>query len=230
MTNLIARPVVDCSHFQIADRMNWKQAIAAGIVGVIAKACQGDGSIDPAFSDHLYNASEAGIPMLGAYVFLTDSDPTAQASNFLNIVSGEIDGGDLTGILLALDLESNPAGATETISGAADVSDAIFKQISRRPILYMGRFGPSGNGSGLPNATLDLSDIWLPSYGQIPRLPKGFAPPDQLPDQHGGHMRLWQQTDGTMNAGQAVPGLGRVDQSAFVGFDTLDAVRVWWGS
>jgi GH25 family lysozyme M1 (1,4-beta-N-acetylmuramidase) len=227
MTQLIARPIVDVSRWQAATQLNWAPARAAGIVGIIAKAGQGAGEHDPAFREHLANASAVGIGLLGGYQFLDASDPAKQAGLLLDILR-EAFSGDLTGRLLALDLEGNPMGASETVAGAAEVAKAIFGQVGRWPVLYMGVYGPDGRGTGLPNATLDNCDLWLPAYGRVPRMPKGFVAAGKTLPVHGGALRLWQDTDGTANAGETVPGLGRVDQSR-VFFETLEELTEWWG-
>jgi GH25 family lysozyme M1 (1,4-beta-N-acetylmuramidase) len=228
MTSLITCPIVDLSHHQPPDRCNWTQARGYGIVGAIFKAGQGASEQDPAFADHMWNAYEAGIPLLGGYLFLDDSDPAAQAENLLTVMDDDFSN-DLTARLIALDLEGNPMGGSETVAGAAEVASEIFKAIGRWPVIYMGAFGPDGKGTGLPNATLSKCDLWIPKYGAHPRLPKGFLPPGQTPAQHGGVERLWQSTDGTANHGMPVPGLGRVDQSRAVGFSSLEELTAWWG-
>jgi GH25 family lysozyme M1 (1,4-beta-N-acetylmuramidase) len=226
MTAMIARPIVDVSRWQVPADMNWEEAKAAGILGVIAKSGQHT-AIDPAFRAHLVGAYAAGISLLGGYWFLDASDPAAQASAFVAAMR-EAFQGSLTRRLLALDLEGNPMGASETVSGAAEVAAAIFKQIGRWPVLYMGVYGPDGRGTGLPNPVLDNCDLWLPAYGRVPRLPKGFAAPGAELTAHGGVQRLWQDTDGTANYGAPVPGLGRVDQSRACS-DTLEELAAWWG-
>ena len=227
MTSLIARPVVDVSRWQPPGRMDWTKAKTAGIVGLIAKAGQGARERDPAFRDHLRNAAGAEIPLLGAYLFLNASDPAAQADHLLDIVDDAF-AGNLAGRLLALDLEANPMGASATVAAAAEVAAAIFRRLGRWPVLYMGAYGPDGSGTGLPNPVLDRCDLWLPAYGRVPRLPRGFAAPGTTPPAHGGVLRLWQDTDGTANRGDPVAGLGRVDQSR-ASFASLEALAAWWG-
>jgi GH25 family lysozyme M1 (1,4-beta-N-acetylmuramidase) len=228
MTEMIERPIVDLSHHQPPDHLNWAQARAAGIIGAIFKAGQGSHSQDSAFVTHMFKAFEAGVPLLGGYLFLDDSNPQAQANNLLKIMKDDL-GGILTDRLIAIDVEKNPSGATATIDIAAAVAQEIFNQINRWPVLYMGRFGPDGAGTDLPHDILDNCDLWLPAYGAVPRLPKGFLPPGESPAVHGGQLRLWQDTDGTMNHGEPVPGLGRVDQSRPMGFDSLEELQAWWG-
>lgn len=225
VTPLAPRCVVDVSHYQKPTTMDWISAKKAGIVGVIIKATQGASWEDPAFFDHMHYARAAGIPLLGAYHFLTDEDPDKQAQRFLDTVATYV---GLSGILLALDLEANSMGHTETVTGAAAVSDAIFHRIGRRPVLYTGIYGPSGTGAGLPNPVLSTSDLWLPKYGTNLRLPKGWA---ELPyaGRMGGAIRLWQQTDGILNNGKPVLGLGHVDQSSAMGFKSLEELSAWWG-
>jgi GH25 family lysozyme M1 (1,4-beta-N-acetylmuramidase) len=229
VTDLISRPIVDLSHHQLPQNMNWQQAKAHGIVGAIFKAGQGSDGQDNAFVTHMSNAFQAGITLLGGYSFLDDSDPQDQADNLLSIMNDDF-GGNLATRLIAIDVEKNPSGPSTTVAIAAAVAQAIFDKMKRWPVVYMGRFGPDGAGTGLPNATLDNCGLWLPAYGTVPRLPKGFLPPGQLPPAHGGQLRLWQDTDGTMNNGQPVPGLGRVDQSQAVGFQSLEDLTAWWGT
>lgn len=213
---MIERPIVDVSHWQPHGGMNWGKAKAAGILGVIAKAGQGSHSQDPEFAWHVYGASQAGIDLWGAYLFLDNSDPQAQAQNLVDTVKAEFNG-SVEGVLLALDAESNKDN-TASIETVAAVAQAVREMVGRWPVLYMGRYGPDGAGTDLPNPTLSLCPLWLPSYGPTMHLPPGFT-----------KACLWQDTDGTMNHGAAVDGLGRVDQSRVVGMDEA-ALRTWWGT
>ncbi len=99
----------DISHWQDGRNPSYER-IAQNARFVIVKASQ-DTWTDNRFRDHLAGLRRAGVPVLGAYHFLTASvrgeaspSPAAQARAFVAAVKAA-NGGTLAGLLLALDWE-----------------------------------------------------------------------------------------------------------------------------
>jgi len=218
--------VIDVSHWQLPDDLDWKAAAAAGCVGAIIKYTQGTGGSDTAARDHAWNAYSAGVPLLGGYHFGDGSDPEAQAAHFLAAMRDDY-GPNLSGRIVMLDAEQNKPQMT--VAQAEVFVSAIHEDLGRWPLLYMGHFGPTGNGAGLPSAILSNCVLMIPAYGNHANnlgqyLPKGFRMPKDGADRGEpgmGVARLWQFSDGTINGGP-FPGLGKVDQSRLIGFASVD--------
>ena len=103
--------VIDISHHN-GGPLDFVAARNAGVVGVIAKATQGSGFKDPAYSARKTAALNAGL-LWGAYHFGTGADVDLQLSNFLGKTG--ID----DAMLYALDFEANP-GNTMSLAQAKD--------------------------------------------------------------------------------------------------------------
>ena len=173
---------------------------------IIHKATQGGGMVDVTYAPRHAAAKSAGL-LWGAYHFCDGSDTVAQADHFLSVV------GDPTGVLLALDVERNASQAT--LGDAVFIASRIAHRIGRWPVIYTGRYGPLGNGSGLPNAILGRCPLWLPEYGNNPVCPDGWT-----------EWAMWQHTDGHMGVDIAdAPGIGPCDRSYFAG--TADELKQW---
>lgn len=230
MTDLLPNKfVADLSRWNLETEPDFVDAKNAGLVGVIIKFSQGLRYTDSTAVQKMFDAYTAGVTLLGGYHFGDSSDPAAQAKYFLDLMKADFNG-DLTDRLIMLDLEGN-GGSTMTVAQAEVFVQAVFADQSRWPVVYMGKYGPDGKGTGLPSGVLSNCDLVLPAYGNHPNLapllPAGFREPQADIDKHG-CVRLWQFTDGTINGGP-VPGLGKIDQSRIVGFSGMDALTAWWG-
>jgi len=200
---VVTEGILDLSHWQPSH--DFAAAKASGVLAIIAKATQG-GYVDPAWHAHAAAARTAGL-LLGAYEFLDGSDPIAQADKLIDTVN------DLT-VPLFLDAERNPSSQV-SVAIVAAIAQRIRDRLGYWPPIYMGRDGPAGTGTGLPNATLSNCELWLPEYGRSPICPPGWE-----------KWRLWQFTDGTGQ--QDVPGIGKCDHSRFDG--TAAELRAWWSA
>jgi len=196
--------IVDLSHWN-PNPIDFAAVKSAGIAAVILKATQGSHWIDATFADRAIAASDAGL-LVGAYHFADASDPAAQVAHFLSVADGEP--------VLAIDVEQNSIpGGTVSIMQAAEMVARLQMATGRLPLVYMGRYGIDGHGTGLPNSVLSRAPLWLPEYGNKPVPPKGWT-----------DWTLWQYTDRT-----AVPGIGGLcNRNRFAG--TMDALSTWWGS
>jgi len=171
--------VVDLSHWNAEP--DWP-ILAKSVSGVILKATQGY-LVDPRFVSRVANAHKAGM-LIGAYLFATgDLSPQAQVKAFLSVA------GDIP--LLAVDIEQNDIGHSPTVSQTAEIASLIAQQTNRPPLIYIGKYGPDGRGTGLPNSILSRSPLWVSEYATVdkPNLPAGWQ-----------MWTLWQYTNrGTPN-------------------------------
>jgi GH25 family lysozyme M1 (1,4-beta-N-acetylmuramidase) len=211
--------------------MDWDVAVAAGLAGAIVKYTQGTNGRDALAYKHSWAAYQAKVPLLGCYHFGSGSDGEIQASNFLDYVHGDY-GPDLAGLMLMLDAERNPSSQM-TVKIAEDFVNMVHESVGRWPWIYMGKDGPLGTGVGLPSSVLSQCPLLVAAYGHhetdlAKYMPKGFSMPTDTTSR-AGVCRGWQFTDGTINGGP-YPGLGRVDQSRFIGLETLEQARALWAS
>jgi lysozyme len=193
--------LLDLSHWQAP--VDFAAVKAGCVAAVILKATQGASWVDATFVGRAAQALRAGL-LVGAYHFADASNPLQQAAHFLNIA------GSLP--VLAIDIEPNGLGDTVSVAQAAELAARLQMATGHLPIVYMGRWGPAGNGAGLPNAVLARCPLWLPEYGNAPIPPAGWA-----------NWTLWQYTEtGT------VAGVGsQCDRSRFSG--SLADLTAFWG-
>jgi lysozyme len=197
--------VIDLSHWQTS--VNFVSAKAAGITAVILKATQGSRWIDKTFAMRYAAARTAGL-LVGAYHFLDNSSPERQVEHLLSVA------GDCR--VLALDAEPNGMGGTVSVPQVAEAAARLHMATGRAPLIYVGRYGPDGRGTGFPNSVLSRCPLWLSAYNSRPVCPLGWS-----------SWMLWQHTDGTVGSDvKPVPGIGRCDRSRFAG--TVADLRTWW--
>lgn len=197
--------VVDLSHWQTP--VDFAQVKSAGIAAVILKATQGSHWIDATFAQRCAEAIAVGL-LVGAYHFLDNSSPELQIENFLSVVEGCS--------MLALDAEPNDIGTTVTVVQTAEAAARLQMATGNPPLVYIGRYGPDGRGTGFPNGVLSRCPLWLPAYNSRPVCPSGWS-----------KWTLWQHTDGRVGSDVApVAGIGRCDRSRFAG--TSAELTAWW--
>ncbi len=200
--------VIDLSHHNNVASFHMVQA--AGIKGVIHKATQGLGFVDPDYQDRKTRALSINL-LWGAYHFGTSADAKQQADFFLSKIEPH------ENTLLALDWESYGPG-TMTLQGAAEFVMRIHQVTERWPILYSGqaflmqqaqvaRLNPSWS-------VLGLCPLWIARYSnkgpQLPDVWKTFA--------------LWQYTDA-----RDVPGVGKCDSEKFNSSNFGTLAEFWAG-
>jgi lysozyme len=191
----------------------FRQAAASGVALVIHKATQGVDMVDETYAARKVAAKSAGA-LWGAYHFCDGSDPVAQAKHFLSVV------GNPTDFVLMVDAEKNDESQV-TIPRVIALVRAIVQQVGRKlDILYMGRSGPDGNGTGMTLAAMAelaslVTALMLPEYGNTPICPLGFS--------------TWlfhQYTGDGINGSGYVAGIGsKLDRSYFAG--TVDELKAW---
>jgi lysozyme len=199
--------VVDISHHN--GNINFTKVKAAGMLGVIQKATQGQGNIDPTYKTNKIKAIDAGL-LWGAYHFATGSDGLKQAENFLNVV------GDASKTLLVLDFEPNLTGPSMTLEEARAFVTHVNEQTGRFPGFYSGHFIKQLLGSNL-DPVLANCWFWLAQYGPTPVVPVNWKT-----------WTMWQYTDGVIGPEpHKVDSLGRCDRDKFNG--TEAQLRKVWG-
>jgi lysozyme len=153
--------VIDISHHN-GLQLDFRAAAADGIQGIIHKATQGVGNSDPRFSVNRTGILAAGM-MFGSYHFGDGSDGGAQAKYYLSIAK------PITGELVALDLENNPAGPSMTIEEARAFVTTIHNEIGKWPVLYSGHTLKAMLGN-TPDPVLVNCPLWLAQYGPTARV------------------------------------------------------------
>jgi lysozyme len=199
--------IVDLSHHNGA--VDLAQAEKAGIIGVILKATQGTGFVDPIYQENRIKAEAAGL-LCGAYHYAVGADGVEQADHFLTVVQpGAQD-------LLVLDLEANAQGPSMTLNEARAFVTHIGTILGRPPGLYAGHYVKELLGTN-SDPVLRTCWFWLSQYGPTPVVPPNWNT-----------WTMWQYTDGALGPEpHQVPGIGRCDRDQFNG--DLDALKTLWG-
>lgn len=206
--------VIDLSHHNWDSHatLDFAQAKAAGIVGVIYKATEGGTYQDPFYDKTHAAALKAGL-LWGAYHFATKRPAADQAKNF-------IDNADLvanTDMLVAIDFERNERAPANTTTPAItlDLLARIEDKIGRRPTLYTGSFVKDCYGTQ-PVADLAPYRLWWAAYRNTPDIHATWA-----------NYWLWQYTDGDDGPmPHSVAGIGACDANVFQGTDA--ELRAQW--
>ena len=190
--------------------LDFGQAKAAGIVGVIYKVTEG-----ATFQDHTYAKSRdlaraAGL-LWGAFHFGTAAPVAAQIDNFFNTAAPDAD------TLVALDFEHNDPAPFNTMTGAAaleflQLADA---RLGRPLTLYTGSHMVDAFGAN-PVPALRGRRLWWAQYG-----------PAAVPHPTWNQYWLWQYTDGAIGpTPHTMNGFGACDLDQFDG--TADDLRNAW--
>ena len=193
--------IIDLSHFQ--PNPNLKAAREqSGIAACIHKATQGMTMVDAQYESALATASAIGM-LWGAYHFLTDTDGTAQAVHFLDVVKPD------KGTLLAVDFETSKV--TPTLAQLLDFI-AHVQSAGHRICLYSGNLIKEKLGAA-KNTALDAVPLWLADYSEYATWPQQWTT-----------WFMWQYTQTANIAGIKHP----CDCSRFNG--TLNELRACWHS
>jgi lysozyme len=202
--------VIDMSHFN--PPADFTKAKAGGVVGVIHKATQGTGFVDPMYGQRVGPAKAAGL-LWGAYHFGTGDDVNAQVAKYLSVVNPGPD------TLVALDFEQNtvPGETSMTLAQAKAFLQAVEAKIGRKAVLYGGAYMKE-HLSGSSDPYFAAHRLWWAQYSNAPTLPPVWA-----------SYWLWQYSDGHHGLGpNDVPGIGRPDVDSYEGTDAQLAAE--WAS
>jgi lysozyme len=156
--------VVDMYH---GDRLvSFARARQAGIFGIIHKASEGAGFVDPKYARRRMRARRAGL-LWGAYHFGTSDDVGAQVNNFLSAAAPDAE------TLVALDYESNGA-ATMSLDQARQFLAAVENRLGRKAVLYSGDLIKEQLGDRV-DPFFGSHRLWLAEYGPVPRVPPSWS-------------------------------------------------------
>ena len=197
--------VFDLSHFN--GRVDLADAYTAGQRGVIHKASEGAGYVDPMYAATRTQAAAAGL-LWGAYHFGIGGDPVAQATHFL--ATAKPDGNTL----LVLDLESNPDGSSMSMDEAGQFVSKVQQKTGIWPGLYGGSYVREQMGEHADTA-LGQCWFWLAEYGPTAHVPANWK-----------DWTLWQYTDGHVDSPHSISGVGDCDRNRFNG-DEQQLLAFW---
>ena len=205
--------IVDLFHLNTVDPSSgFHQMKDAGILGIIHKATQGTGYVDPEYDARRQRALSVDF-LWGAYHFGTGEDGAQQADHFLSVINPE------PGQLMALDFEPNSTGTTMSRGQAEAFVRRIQEVTGRIPVLYSGQSFLQDQMSGLSAGDTILSQcpLWIARYSShLPEMPPLFT-----------EFALWQYTDGAVGLQpHSVPGVGRCDRNKFNG--DINALKAFW--
>jgi len=189
--------VIDISHHN-GTNIDFAAIGREGIAGVVHKATQGTGFVDPNFGTNRAKALDAGL-RFGSYHFGTGEDGGAQADFYLRTV------GPRAGELLTLDFEGNNAGPSMTLEEARAFVTLIHDRVGKWPVLYAGHF-LKDLLDGHADPVLVNCPLWIAQYGPAAVLPVGWS-----------KWTFWQWTDGAAGVDpQPVAGM-HCDRDRFSG-------------
>ena len=203
-TNLI----IDLSHHN--GTVDFVRIAAAGILGVLHKATQGEQDVDPTYASRRTEALAAGL-LWGAYHFGTGSDGVTQADHFLDVVQPD------PSTLLVLDFEANPQGPSMSLEEARAFVTHVQSVTGRYPGLYSGHYVKDLLGSQ-SDPLLSQCWFWLSQYGPTPVVPANWPT-----------WTMWQYTDGAVGPDpHEVDGVGYCDRDTFNGDEAQ--LHALWGA
>ena len=203
---------IDVSHYQ--GDVRWHDVAGSNVKFAIAKATEGNASVDALFRKN-WDAIQAAGLFRGAYHFgRPGGDARTQAVHFHAVV-GALGFRDLPPVL---DLEvADGHDAERVLSWARAFVDKGEELFGRKLMIYTGSFWRSA----LRNSNVGFFGeraLWLAGYVSEPKL---IVPASWK------RWTFWQYTDGSGNKPQTVPGVGPCDQSWFEGSEAeLDRLCV----
>lgn len=175
--------IVDLSHYQ-RGTINYAQATAAGLAGIVHKATEGSALVDALYAERRREAAQHGVPF-GSYHFArpTRGSARAQAAYFLK-TTGPVSGD----LCVALDIET----AGELTPAQLDTWARNWGRRIRRhhPHIPLWLYTPYH----LPKAEAFFDFVWRPRYNNVGQ------PPTLAWD-------IWQYSNGVLGLPNRLPGL-----------------------
>ncbi len=202
------RKVLDLSHHNTV--LSFTAVKDAGIVGVIHKATEGTGYVDPNYAGRKIEFVKAGL-LWGAYHFVHPGNISAQVDKFLSVTG--ID----PNMLYALDWEASTTG-TANEADAVRFLQLLEQKTGRKGVVYSGNVAKEqihGN-----NTYIGSHRLWLAQYSTATKVQRSWKA-----------WWLWQYSDGK-NGPQphGCPGVsGDVDTNAWAGTDA-ELRQQWSGT
>ena len=201
--------IVDLSHHNTVP--DFHVVKDSGILGVIHKATEGTGYVDPKYNSRRSQALDVGL-FWGAYHFGTSGNVSDQVNHFLEIVN------PVPADLLVLDFEPDPHTGTMTLAEAEMFVEQIHARTERYPGLYSGQAFINEQLGQNTGTILKNCFLWIARYSsRLPQVPAAFKT-----------FTLWQYTDGNIGPEpHQVPGIGRCDRDKFNG--DVEGLKKLWG-
>jgi GH25 family lysozyme M1 (1,4-beta-N-acetylmuramidase) len=186
----VTSTVIDLSHYN--PEPNWDQLKASQIMGVILKATEGTGYVDPTYVQRRREAEAVGLPVV-AYHFLKPGNVGLQTIHFLETVN------PIKGERVIIDYEDAGCNLSDL---EVMVQTLLALALDLQVTVYGGGKLKADMGS-VKSTILSKTSLWLAQYGPNPSWPTQTWP----------SWSLWQSTDAA-----TVPGIrSPVDGSVFNG-------------
>lgn len=157
--------VIDISHYNRIAPNGFHQAAGAGIWGVIHKATESIGYVDPTYAPNRKLVKEAGL-LWGAYHFVRPGSMAKQVDHFLLHSAPD----DRT--LLALDWEV-PNVSVEQVT---EFLSLVTARVGRKPVLYSGHTAKEALG-GRIDPFLGSHRLWHAQYSNVPTVQRSWSAP-----------------------------------------------------
>lgn len=157
---------IDVSHFQGA--VNWQEVKQVGMKFAIAKATEGQNTVDSQFKNNWQGMKAAGL-LRGAYHFFDAGiDGTAQANHFLQ--NTQIEADDLPPVI---DVEAAASASNATIlQEVQNWLNTVEQALQRRPMIYT----TASFWNSHLNNTFGAYPLWVAEYGvSVPKIPAGWS-------------------------------------------------------
>jgi lysozyme len=197
--------VADISHWQLdaIGKYDFEAARRWGLWGVIAKATEGTGYIDPTYEEARHGAVSAGL-LFGSYHFFRPGQVKEQVELFLSVA-------DHNGLLC---LDHEDAGCS--VEDVKEFMQLVEEKTGQCPVLYSGHLIKDQLGDKM-DQYLAGTRLWLAQYSDEPEVQKSWDT-----------YWLWQYTgDGKGPSPHDVPGLGEdMDINSWAG--THEELEAEW--
>jgi lysozyme len=189
------------------DLIDFHKVRAAGFLGVIHKATEGEHYVDCLYAERKPKALAAGL-LWGAYHFMRPGDVGNQASHFLSVAQAP------KFVRFALDYEDDKLGLWQ----AERWLEVIHTVTGQRPWLY---------GGGVLKEQLEQRHtpslvqyrLWLAEYGEVEKIPAPWKKEDVV---------LWQRSgDGIGPGMHDVPGVGRKQDIDYFDGTDEELIAAW---
>jgi len=202
---IINRKVIDISHHNTVE--DFAAVKRAGIIGVVHKATESTGYVDPNYEYRKTAFMQQGL-LWGAYHFAHPGAIDSQVDHFLAVTGIHDD------MLYALDWEVSSTG-TANMADATQFLQRLEEKTGRLGVVYSGNVAKE-QIKGV-NVYLGNHRLWLAQYSTTPKVQQSWK-----------NWWLWQYSDGEIGPNpHGCPGVsGYVDTNSWASTD--DALKEQW--
>jgi lysozyme len=196
--------------------IDWQKVREAGFGFAFIKRTEGNGGIDPAYTEHVKGARSVGMP-IGPYHFARPSEHDQDAARELELLYGACDGlgtqpGDLPPVL---DLETTQLSGPATLRWIETWIWLAYKYWNRWPVLYTGSYFYEALGKEAAVAEWATNcPLWIAQYTidyrKDPARARTYEPSSTAKPRVPKPWKSWDLWQYSGNGGKPVPGV-RVD-------------------